>query len=93
VDPVRGPRSFRCDSSNHSCVFFFSVHRKKRFSFIYRWAGSHTWRICPSLQAIRPLEGSLCHCLEPQVGHLRRPGVIEAHRNIIWQSVESSNLK
>ena len=40
------------------------------------WARSHTWRICPSLQAIRPLEGSLCHCLEPQMGHLRRPGVI-----------------
>lgn len=54
------------------------LHRKKS---LVLFLGSHTWRICPSLQAIKPLEGSLCHCLEPQVGHLRRPGVIEACRN------------
>jgi len=27
-----------------------------------------TWRTCPSLQAINPLEGSLCHCFDPQTG-------------------------
>lgn len=32
-------------------------------------------RMWPSLQAISPLEGSLCHCLEPQVGHRRRGAI------------------
>ena len=36
-----------------------------------------TWRMWPSLHAISPLEGSLCHCLEPQVGHRRRGAIAD----------------
>lgn len=53
----------------------------KYFSSVLSVRQVNTSSICPSLQAIRPLDGSLCHCFDRQTGHLRR-GAIPARDSI-----------